>query len=212
MTSPPAALRRTLNPASLKTPSAAWLIGQHLRVEAADSPLRGDRRELLQQPRRSPATPEIVRHRKRDLGDARLAADDRSSRPRPPGHRAGRSAPTGRPRSPQPHNAAGSPSDDPMKAHVATFRREPIIERLDIVIVLGPRRDHAQARPIRQDHIARKRHREQARRQPRERVGTHPSRLPIPSTTRNLPVRCPRERSQPPPRPNNATIAASTTA
>ena len=46
--------------------------GQHLRVEPTDSALRRDRRELLQQPRRSPASPEVLSHRKRNLGDARL--------------------------------------------------------------------------------------------------------------------------------------------
>ena len=68
----PGALAPNLEPGLLKDAERRVVDGQHLRVEAADSPLRSDRRELLQQPRRSPAPPEIVSHRKRDLGNARL--------------------------------------------------------------------------------------------------------------------------------------------
>jgi hypothetical protein len=191
----PSPLAPNREPGLPKDAQRRGVIGQHLRVEPADPPLRGDRRELLKQPRGDPATPEIVRHRKRNLGGTRLAqtivARDRHHSPIVPADQREPVNPAGLNHVPGRKLGAHSP----VKAHVPTLRREPIIERLHLLIVLGPRRDQPQTRPIPQNHVTDHELRPHRRRPIRKRVRAHRRRHPIPSCrTRNSSVPYPPDR------------------
>ena len=114
----------------LNTPSAARFSASTSAIEPADSLLRGDRRELLEQTRRGPATPEIVRHRERNLGYAGLQQPVIA---RNSDHTITVAADQRQPLDPASLNQIARRhirAHHPVKAHIETLRRKPVIKAL----------------------------------------------------------------------------------
>ena len=153
-TSPNSVWRRVSKPAPAKTPQHRAVAGHHLGVEARDAALGRDLGELLEQSRGQAAAVHLVGHREGDLGRAGLVEAVVA--------RDGDHAPVevGQQRHPRvavgvgvvARHDVGAP--EAVEAQIAALGREGIEERLDVGLVLGPRRAQPQRGAIAQDDVA----------------------------------------------------------
>ena len=122
-------------------------------VEPVDPPLRPDRRELLQHPGPDPVPLKIIGHRERDLRHAGLAqpvkAGDRHHRAVVPGDQREPVNATGL--NGRARGEVGAPIA--VEAKVTAFRRQAVVERLDVPEVRRRRGLQAQRRPIPQQYV-----------------------------------------------------------
>ena len=138
----------------LEHPQHQPIAGRHFRIEAVDPAVRRDLSELLEHPHPDPAALIIISHRKRDLGDTRLAqpviaGDSHHATVVPAEQRQAINSTSLRVRA---RDSVGPPK--PVEAQVTALRRETVIERLDVLVVHRRRGLQPQRRPIAQQHVA----------------------------------------------------------